>query len=130
MLQDGYLVERIGIDCKFPVACGDAQQGAFFCDESVLAQAVERLFDVVGRDVGQEAEPSRIDAQNRDLTGADASCRAEERPVSAYGNGNVRLKRFRGKCVVGANVDAQRARNEVGERFFKANVEIQLGELL
>ena len=122
-LEHGHFVEREGVAGQtgaFIEHFDDAALVDFVC---VVVDVVDALFYFVLGHIGQETEPSHVDAQDGDAFVAHPGGRGQERAVAAHAHGDVGIEVAPGNQPVGAAAETERFRKVI----VKSGFDIELG---
>ena len=84
VLQQGYLVQCEGIALQFHLIARDGEHTVRLHAEVAVVDVGQCGLDVVGRETGQKAEPSRVDADDGNLLVAHAAGHVEKSAVAAH----------------------------------------------
>ena len=87
--QYGYFIEGVRIFHQFFIIALQLQYAAFLYFIVVVVDFVNRFFHFFGRYVGQKAEASRIDAQNRNVFLAYTAGGFQKRAVTADADNHI-----------------------------------------
>ena len=95
--------------------------------ELALDQLGELRLELVGREVGEEAEAAEVHAHERDLLAAEPAGGAEERAVAAKDEDGVGLDLAEHLAAVGVDADELDLLLDVGERGVEEGLDRRAG---